>query len=97
MEFLLFWLGFALVVGVAASNRGRSGVGWFLLSLVISPVLGGLLLLAFGRPVTNQPARIDEAGQPITDQTHVRCPDCRELVRKDARKCKHCGTGLIPQ
>jgi TM2 domain-containing membrane protein YozV len=32
-----------------------------------------------------------------TPETHVRCPDCRELVRKDARKCKHCGTALIPQ
>lgn len=32
-----------------------------------------------------------------TPKTHVRCPDCRELVRKDARKCKHCGTALIPQ
>ena len=27
--------------------------------------------------------------------THVRCPDCRELVRFDATKCKHCGAGLI--
>lgn len=32
-----------------------------------------------------------------TPETHVRCPDCRELVRKDARKCRHCGTGLVPQ
>lgn len=29
-------------------------------------------------------------------KTHVRCPDCRELVLKDARKCKHCGAALIP-
>jgi hypothetical protein len=29
--------------------------------------------------------------------THVKCPDCRELVLKDARKCKHCGCSLIPQ
>lgn len=29
--------------------------------------------------------------------THVKCPDCRELVLKEARKCKHCGTGLVPQ
>ncbi len=29
--------------------------------------------------------------------THVKCPDCRELVLHDARKCKHCGCGLIPQ
>jgi len=33
----------------------------------------------------------------VTTETHVRCPDCRELVRKDARKCKHCGTPLVPQ
>jgi len=29
--------------------------------------------------------------------THVKCPDCRELVLKDARKCKHCGSALISQ
>ena len=29
--------------------------------------------------------------------THVRCPDCRELVLRDARVCKHCGCKLIPQ
>lgn len=29
--------------------------------------------------------------------THVRCPDCREFVLKEAARCKHCGCGLIPQ
>ncbi len=29
--------------------------------------------------------------------THVKCPDCRELVLRDASKCKHCGCKLIPQ
>lgn len=23
---------------------------------------------------------------------HKNCPDCRELIRFDARKCKHCGS-----
>lgn len=32
-----------------------------------------------------------------TPETHVRCPDCRELIRRDARKCKHCGSALQPQ
>ena len=31
------------------------------------------------------------------EDTHVKCPDCRELVLKDARKCKHCGCNLTPQ
>ncbi len=28
--------------------------------------------------------------------SHIRCPECRELVRKDARLCRHCHTELIP-
>lgn len=32
-----------------------------------------------------------------TPETHVRCPDCKELVRKDANVCKHCHAKLVPQ
>jgi hypothetical protein len=41
-----FWIGFAVIVGVAANTRGRSGIGWALLALLISPLVAGLLLLA---------------------------------------------------
>lgn len=34
-------------------------------------------------------------GSP-TAETHVRCPDCKELVLKEARVCKHCHAKLIP-
>jgi hypothetical protein len=33
----------------------------------------------------------------VSPDTHVKCPDCRELILKEARKCKHCGTMLTPQ
>jgi hypothetical protein len=49
MEIILFYFGLAIVIGVAASYRGRSGFGWFLLSLVISPILTGLLLFVMPR------------------------------------------------
>lgn len=32
-----------------------------------------------------------------TPRTHVKCPDCAELVRKEAKVCKHCGCKLVPQ
>jgi hypothetical protein len=32
-----------------------------------------------------------------TPETHIKCPDCRELILRDARVCKHCGCKLIPQ
>lgn len=97
MEFIGFWVLLSIVVGVAASSRDRSGFGWFVLALLISPLIAGLLVLALGRPAVARSPYVDETGQTITGDTHVRCPDCRELVRKDARKCKHCGTALIPQ
>ena len=28
--------------------------------------------------------------------THVKCPDCKELVFKEANKCPHCNCKLIP-
>jgi hypothetical protein len=49
MELVLFYFALAAVVGVAANARGRSAVGWFLLSLVISPLIAGLLVIALPR------------------------------------------------
>lgn len=40
--------------------------------------------------------RSGEPDAPRPD-THRRCPECRELVRADASRCKHCGIGLLPQ
>lgn len=28
----------------------------------------------------------------ISDVQQIQCPDCREYIRYDALKCKHCGT-----
>lgn len=91
MEVILLWLGLSVVVGIAASSRGRSGFGWFLLSIFFTPLLTLLAVLVMPG------VRRDASGDAITSTSHVRCPDCRELVRADALKCKHCGTGLKPQ
>ena len=40
------WIALSSVVGLAASTRGRDGGGWFVLALVISPLIAGLLVLA---------------------------------------------------
>jgi hypothetical protein len=45
MTILIFWLCLAFAVGAAASSRGRSGFGWFLLSAILSPLIGLILVL----------------------------------------------------
>lgn len=90
MEILIFWIGFSIAVGFFASSRGRSGFGWFLLACIISPLLA-IIFAAIASDLTKQ----KEAAP--TPETHIKCPDCRELIIADARKCRYCGCALIPQ
>lgn len=91
MEIVFIWIIGSIIVAVAAKARGRSPVAWLALSVLLSPLLMLVLVLVMGKA--------SDHGTPerATPDTHVRCPDCRELVMRDARKCKHCGTALIPQ
>jgi hypothetical protein len=43
------WVFFAILVGYAASRRGRLAFDWFVLALLISPLLAAIIL--FVRPV----------------------------------------------
>jgi len=59
--------------------------------LVIKTIFAGVLCL-FGLLYKKKVSKTE----PNPD-THVKCPDCRELVLKEASVCKHCGCKLIPQ
>lgn len=45
MEIVIGWLFFAALVGMFANSRGRSGFGFFLLSALLSPLLGFVIVL----------------------------------------------------
>ena len=49
MELFLFWLIFAIIVGVWAGSWGRSGFGFFILAVILSPVVTGIILLIAGK------------------------------------------------
>lgn len=87
MEIALLWIVFSVAVSIWAARRGRSAIGWLFVALALSPLGAAALLIVLPDRSVN--------GTP-TPATHVICPDCRELVRKDARACKHCGARLVP-
>jgi hypothetical protein len=68
MQIALVWFLLAVVVGVAANTRGRFGFGWFLLAVVLSPLIAGLLVLALPRTDTPALPRADAkaANTPFT-------------------------------
>lgn len=93
MEIILFWFLVSVAIAIWASNKGRSGFGWFVLAVIISPILAGIFLAVSAD--LSKPAGTPAPALP-SPRTHVQCPDCAELVLKEARVCKHCGCKLIP-
>lgn len=90
MELLIGWVVFSFIVGFAAERRyGRSGVGWFLLSAVTSPLIAGLILIIVG----DSPERRSAATPSAPTR---RCPDCAELIQEQARVCRFCGARINP-
>lgn len=49
MAIIFFWILFTVLVGVAASTRNRTVIGWVIGSLFISPFIGLLFILVMGK------------------------------------------------
>jgi hypothetical protein len=86
LAFLLLWLFLAALVGRYAADKGVTGgfLGSFFISLVISPLIG-FIAVAVSKP---DKKRMEERA---LQSGMKKCPDCAELVKSEAKKCKHCG------
>lgn len=87
MIFIL-WFVLAALVGVYANSKGRSGIIFFMISLILSPLIGIVIAVL-------SPADTSKMEQDALDTGSVKkCPACAELVKIEAVKCKHCNTDL---
>ena len=65
--------------------------------LHIIAVLFGFWMLIITIPAHLIYVAVSGRSEPAaTSETHVKCPDCAELVLKEARVCKHCVCKLVP-
>ena len=84
LSVMFLWFLFGAVALVIANSKERSGCGWFIAGCLFGP---------FALVVAALPSLARDPNAP-TPKTHVKCPDCAELIRIEARVCKHCGCKL---
>lgn len=90
-------------LGVHKFYLGRAGQGflylvfcWTFIPALVALIDFFVLVFMSQEKFASKYLTMNEQYQMATPETHVKCPDCRELVRKDARKCRHCGCDLVP-
>lgn len=89
MAVIILWIFFSIVSSQIASEKGRTGINYFFLSLFLSPVIGIIAALV-SRPNTE---KLDLMA--VKKGTHKHCPYCREVVKIKATACKHCGKDFV--
>src|SRR5215510_9651414 len=90
MEIFIFWTSFSIIAGVIAKHKGRSGIGFFLLAVILSPLIGVIAALVAEPNV----ARVEQ--DDIRLERSKRCPFCSEIIKREARVCRYCGRELGP-
>lgn len=83
MELVFIWVAFGVVTAIAASQRGRSAVGWFLLGILFS-FFALIVVLILPRVETKQAAPVAPSAQPFPRAQPLPVPprvDGREPVR----------------
>lgn len=88
MEILIvIWLLFGIASAVVMSNKGRSGCGGFALGFLLGP-FGLIIALVLPADRMAQEKKDLRLGQS------KKCPQCAELIKVEAKKCRHCGAEL---
>ena len=88
MEFVLFiWLMCGLVGWGVASQKGLNGCGWAILCSLLG--VFGLIMVLVAKP---DKAVLEK--QELEQGISRKCPECAELVKADAVKCRYCGSVL---
>jgi hypothetical protein len=71
----MIWLALCFAIGFYAEHKGRSGVGFFFLSFLLSPLVGFIAALVMS----------PDEKKVAAAQGKERCPQCAECVQPEAK------------
>lgn len=92
------WILFCVLVAVFARYRGRSALGFFFLSFVLSPIVGFIIAVVLRPRYDKIEARYEKArarrDRAAAAVGKKRCPYCAEYIMREARVCRFCKRAL---
>ncbi|PLR48623.1 zinc ribbon domain-containing protein [Chimaeribacter arupi] len=86
MEFILVAAVLGIIPALIAQSKGRSFVAWWFYGFLL------FIIALVHSIVIKKDNKVIE--QEMIDDGMKKCPFCAELVRKEAVKCKHCGSDI---
>ena len=84
MGIIVVWIALCFVAGAIASKKGRSSVGFFFLSLVLSPLIG-IIAALIAKP---NEEKVEKS--KIAEGNSKKCPFCAEIIKAEAKVCRYC-------
>lgn len=86
MVVILIYILLLVVLYKVAKNQGKDAIRVVFWSAVLTPIIGVFILL-LSRP---DQKKVEEYQTRHGDL--IKCPECAELIKAEANKCKHCGS-----
>lgn len=90
MTLFIVLLVVAFISAGIASNKGGSFIGWLIYGFFLAPIAFVHALLMSPKTAVLEKAALDSAEAK-------KCPFCAEVIKWEAKVCKHCGRDVMPE